>query len=238
MHTAAHCQPSPARCVRRRVGARGLSLVELLVGLGVGLLIVAAGLSVLSASLREQRSLMLESRLTQDLRTAADIVTHELRRSGYWASATAGVRAPGSAGAANPYTELGLGGAASDPITFRYSRDAVENNRVDGNEQFGFRLRGGVLEMQLGANNWQALSDSGVLTVTRFSATPSSQEISLRGYCAASCPADSATCPPRLQVRSVALAISARAVADPAVVRSVTSSVRLRNDVPHGACPA
>ena len=37
---------------------------------------------------------------------------------------------------------------------------------VDGNEQFGFRLRNGAIEPQLGEANWQALTDPATLIVT------------------------------------------------------------------------
>ena len=35
----------------------------------------------------------------------------------------------------------------------------TENGIVDSNERFGFRLRNGAIEMQLGDGNWQALTD-------------------------------------------------------------------------------
>ena len=62
--------------------ARGISMVELLVGLAVGLFIAAAGVTLMAGNLRENRALMLESRLMQDLRTASDIITRDLRRAG------------------------------------------------------------------------------------------------------------------------------------------------------------
>ena len=55
------------------------------------------------------------------------------------------------------------------PVLARCDREQQRRR----NEQFGFRLRNGALEMQLGAGNWQALTDSGTVTVTAFSATPS-----------------------------------------------------------------
>ncbi len=244
---AATGAPSAWRCqqclhpsrVHPRTAPRGLSLIELLVGVAIGLLIVAAGISAFGAGVREQQSLALESRLMQDLRSAADVATRALRRPGYWASAPAGIWVDAATPVlANPYAAVAVGAAASDAITFSYSHNAVENNAVDSNEQFGFQLRRGVLEMQLGGGNWQALSDSASWTVTNFSITPTLQQVDLQGSCAASCPAGSSTCPPRVAVRAVELAISGRAIADPAVVRSVSSSVRLRNDLVSGACPA
>lgn len=217
---------------------RGLSMVELLVGVAIALFIAAAGATLFAGNLRENRQLLLEARLMQDLRTAADVATRDLRRAGYWAGASDGIWAAGGSGvAANPYVALAPTRAASDAAGFRYSRDVTENNAVDSNEQFGFRLRNGAIEIQLGAGNWQALTDAGTLTITAFSVTPTVQDIALDAFCAKACPAGSATCPPHQQVRSLALAISGRLVADAGVTRSVRSQVRLRNDPVTGACP-
>ena len=138
--------------------------------------------------------------------------------------------------ATNPYAALAPSAAASDSVSFGYSRDATENGLVDSNEQFGFRLRNGALEIQLGAGNWQALTDTGTLLVTAFRVTPTVQQVELGDACAAACPVGSATCPPRLHVRSLAVEISGRSVTDAAVVRTVRSSVRLRADSMSGAC--
>jgi len=50
---------------------RGLSIVEMLIGLALGLFIVAAGLTLLASNLREHRAVpvLLEARLMQDLCT-------------------------------------------------------------------------------------------------------------------------------------------------------------------------
>ncbi len=218
---------------------RGLSLVELLVGVAIALFIAAAAATLLAGHLRESRAVLLEARLMQDLRTAADLVSRDLRRAGHWGAAVDGVWLAGASSvAANPYAALAPTTAASDAASFRYSRDATENGVVDSNEQFGFRLRNGAIEIQLGAANWQALTDTGTLTITQFSMTPTVQELSLEAFCAAPCAAGATTCPPRQQVRSLALAITGRLVADAAVTRSVRSAVRLRNDVVIGACAA
>ncbi len=216
---------------------RGLSMVELLVGVAIALFAAAAGATLLAGHLREHRALLLEARLMQDLRSTADLVTRDLRRAGHWGAASDGVWSVGASGvAANPYLALTPATAASDAVSFRYSRDATENNSVDANEQFGFRLRNGAIELQLGAGNWQALTDTASLTITQFSVTPTVQDISLEGFCATPCPAGSASCPPHQQVRSLAVVLGGRLVADPAVTRSVRSEVRLRNDTVVGAC--
>ncbi len=232
----------PARCARLahagRATHRGLTLVELLVGLALGLLVLAAGATLLTHHLREHRALLLEARLMQDLRTAAELVARDLRRAGHWGDAAAGVWSPVLAARANPYAALAPAAAASDAASFGYSRDAVENHLLDGNEQFGFRLRNKAIELQLGSGNWQALTDATLLAITAFSIAPTLEEIDLGALCSQPCPAESATCPPRQQVRSLAVQISGRSLADATVTRSLQARVRVRYDALVGACPA
>lgn len=208
---------------------KGLSLVELMVGLALGLLITAAGLSLLASQWREQRSSTAAMRLMQELRSAADIIARDLRRAGHWAAPAAGM--------ANPYAAFAPQAAASDAAQFSYSRDSTENHLLDGNEQFGLRLRNGVIELLLGTGGWQALTDAGTLVVTEFSLQPARQSASLLEHCATPCPPGTA-CEPRSEQRSVAIRITARATNDPGLVRRLTSHIQLRNDVVSGACPA
>ena len=229
-------QGNAARIVVR-IAERGLSLVELLVGVAIALFIAAAGSTLLAGNLRESRNLLLEARLMQDLRTATDVISRDLRRAGFWGAATQGVwSADRTNVAANPYVAVAPGSAASDAVSFRYSRDTTENNLVDTNVQFGFRLRNRIIEMQLGAGNWQSLTDAGTLDITEFSVTPTVQEIDLRGDCTQACPPGSTSCPPRQQVRSLALVVTGRSTTDAGVTRSLHSNVRLRNDAVSGAC--
>ena len=61
---------------------RGLGLVELMVGITVGL-IVAAGASMMAVNqINEHRRLMLETQIQQDLRSVADLLQQDLRRAG------------------------------------------------------------------------------------------------------------------------------------------------------------
>ncbi len=214
---------------------RGFTLVELLVGLALALLVVAGGGALLASQIREHRALVLEARLTQDLRTAADLVARDLRRAGYWGDAGAGVWSEAAPARANPYAAVAPDAAASDAASLAYSRDAVENDSVDGNEQFGFRLRNRAIEIQLGSGNWQALTDATLLAVTRFVITPQSETVDLGAHCPTPCPTE--TCP-RQRIASFAVEISAQALADAAVTRSVQALVRVRNDAATGACPA
>ena len=226
----------------RRLAARGVSLVELMVGSAVGLLVAAAATSVVTTSLRENRQLLVEARLMQDLRSAADLVARDLRRAGHWSAAASGVRGDDDAApVANPHG-VAADPAASDAVRLSFSPPGAgagggaPANLVDDAERFGFRLRAGVLEMQLGAGNWQALSDAGTLVVSSFRIEPQLDEISLAAYCDRPCAAASTTCPPRQQVRSFTVTLAARAPADAGITRTLHSKVRLRNDAVAGSC--
>ncbi len=212
-----------------RTRQTGLSLVELMVGLALGLFVAATGLATVAEQWREHRQASAAMRLVQELRSAGDLIARDLRRAGHWAAPLAA--------AANPYAALAPQTAASDAASFAYSRDAVENQTLDGNEQFGLRLRRGVIEMLLGAGNWQALTDAGTLLVTEFVVQPRIERVSLLEHCERPCP-PGARCEAAVEVRGLALRITARAADDPTLVRRLDSFVRLRNDVLRGACPA
>lgn len=222
----------------RRRRQHGLSLVELMLGLALGLFIVAVATALLVNRLREHRALLVESRLMQDLRSTAALVGRDLRRAGHWGDATAALWQAGSAVVANPYTELTPASGSTTAVSFRFSRDTVENHAVDSHEEFGFRLRQGAIEMLIGGGSWQALTDKGTMQVLSFDISPQVREISLAGLCAKPCPSGLGDCPPKQQLRSVGIAITGRSAIDHQVVRSASSEVRLRNDVVSGRCPA
>lgn len=217
---------------------RGLSLVELMVGVAVGLFVVAGATLVVSNQLGDNRRLMLETQIQQDLRAAADLIAKDIRRSGYWGSAQTGVwHAAAVAVASNPYTELQgvTSGVAASAVRFGYSR-GVENNVLDdATERSGFRLNNGAIQMYTGGA-WQALTDSTTLRVTNFEVTLNSRDVNLS--CFNPCPVGAVACPPTQTVRDITVLIDGTAVHDPSVRRSARTNVRLRNDVVTGACPA
>lgn len=213
---------------------RGVSLVELMVGIAVGLGAVAVATTLLGTAVAEGRRQFVEDRLMQELRAASELIGRNLRRSGHWGAALDAVGA--SAPASNPYQAQAPAPAASEAIAISYSRDAVENGRVDANEQLGFRLRRGVLEMQIGGGGWQALTDSKQMLVQAFDVAPRTSESVLP--CADACRAGSIDCPPRQRIQSIEVTLSARAAADARIVRSLTSHARIRNDAVTGRCDA
>ena len=224
---------------------RGLSIVELLVGVAIGLFVVAAAAMLVSTQLSDNRRMLLETQIQQDLRATADIITRELRRSGHWELARKGVAVNSTAPASNPYTAITTsdGGAAmadgqvDSTVLLVYSRstsESTENSTVDDGEKIGFRLSTGVIQTQLGSGNWQALTDANTMTVTAFTLRMDIERNDLA--CAKDC-AGLASCPPTQDVRVFTVDITGQATHDAAVQRSLRSKVRLRNDLVAGACP-
>lgn len=217
--------------LRRRQA--GLSIVELMVGVAIGLVIVAASALLMTSQLAENRRLLVETQLQQDLRGAADIITRELRRAGtgtedealntIWYPGTPEVRYNLKAAALSVSTGL---------VTFDYTANAAPG-------PYGFRLSSGIIETRLGASGWQDLTDGNVMTVSSFTPTLSvASATPIQLPCPSLCADDTSDCWPRFQVREVNIGITAQAKSDGAVKRSLTSRVRLRNDFVQFADPA
>lgn len=225
--------------MKSRHAALGLTLVELLVGLAMGLFVVAATATALAAHGRDSRRLLLAARVQQDLRATADLVVRELRRSGRWRDAESAVWAadlPASA-ASNPHGAIaGLApGSARSTATVSYDRDRDGRSDATG---LGFQLRRGAVEMRIGDGAWQQLTDPALLTVTRFDLVLRRRTLDLGRFCALPCPASTPACGPAQQVHEVDVHLEAHAIGDATLHRTVQAAVRPRADAIDGACPA
>lgn len=212
---------------------RGMSIVELMVGITIGLIIVAGASVLLSSQIVDNRRLVAEAQVQQDLRATADIITRELRRSG-----TLGVDSflvtriwsPGNVTdpAANVHSELlsPASGATDDVVAFNYYPTGPG---TDG--PFGFRLdeAAGVIETRLRAGGWQDLTDPATLNVTSFEVERLDDTV-MRIPCNKPCPDTTSNCWPTLTVRTLEVRITAQSRSIPDVVRSHRSRVRLRNE--------
>ena len=197
---------------QRAMRERGLSIIELMVGIAVGLIVVTGIAKLFADYVSGTKRQMLEIRVNQELRAAADLVARDIRRAGYWDNAVAGVWGTNSLTvAANPYMSSSAASASARTpmlldaagaptpaasaassvafagITFAYAKDT--NDVLNTNEYNGYRLQliGGinVIQAQDGEGNWQAVTDPGTIRITTFtvnSLAPGS--IDLSNYCA------------------------------------------------------
>ena len=217
---------------------QGLSLVELMVGITIGLFIVAASSLLIATQLQDNRRLLAETQLQQDLRSSVDIITRQLRRAGYTARAEAAVANPAlPSGSGEPqrndYLDLTVTAGTSGTVVFDYKRPP---DQATG--PFAYRLQSGVIQAQLsGTTGWQELTDKNVLIVEELEITPTTTpNPPLRLPCPQACPTPvppgetADYCYPTVAVRELTVRIKGKAAADPAVRREVSSRVRLRND--------
>jgi type IV pilus assembly protein PilW len=235
---------------RRPRAQRGLSLVELLVGITVGLFIVAAASMLMANQLSDNRRLLLETQLQQDLRATLDIVVRQLRRSGSEVRASAGqgllAFSTGAGGTPQSYTDVSPSTGTANSAAISFYLDQLNQG------PFVYQLNGGIVQVRYGAGGWQDLTDGNTMVVTDLQFTPTNVE-SAPLPCAKTCPgpAGPTACWPTVIQRSFVVSITARArngtsSGDPTTERTMQAAVRLRNDFvhfrdsanPNLACPA
>lgn len=218
-----------------RRGQRGLSIVELMIGVAIGLIVLSGALSLFSTNLNASRRLQAETRLNQDLRAAADMVARDLRRAGYWGNAIQGTLAQGvgSVTVANPYSAVA---AASANVGYAFSR-GIENDTLDTIETFGFRLQSGVVEMQTSAGAWQGVTDPTAVNVLDFTITPTTTALPLGHLCPKTCAPNAAGCPV-VQVRRYDIRLEGQSQRFADMRRTLPLTVRVRNERMEGQCPA
>lgn len=220
---------------------RGLSLVELMVGITVGLFVVAAATSLVANQLTDNRKLLVETQVQQDLRASMDIITRQLRRAGAlnMAFAQGGLASPsGAGGAKNDFATVTPSAGASTVVDFEFYRNEAEQG------PYGFKLEGTVIKTRVVDGGWQDLTDSNTLKITAFSVTPKNVS-SIALPCPKLCPDGTTNCWPTLEVRDFVVSITGEAKNDATVQRSISSEVRLRNDrvrfnnpgIPPPVCP-
>ena len=247
---------APSRVLR----TRGLSIVEFMVGIAVGLFVVGGTAKLFVDYLGSNRTLLLETRVNQDLRAAADLVVRDLRRASYWRNASTGISTdPAVLPASNPYRAIDY---ASGVLTYRYDKDGVDGVVASASEVFGVQRvvesGKGVLQLKQ-AGAWQTITDPGTLDIPStngLTITPTAARVvdlwdecpclfeltCTKNQFLATNPSTSASGiyyanRPRIAIRQYDLRLRAQSSTDPKIVREIRELVRVRNDQLDGTCP-
>lgn len=163
----------------RYASQRGFTLVELMVGVVVGLFVVLAASTIYLNSTSASRDSVYANRLNQDMRTIMDIMVADIRRAGYWASAATGNDA------ANPFT-VRTSGAETDvfvsttPSCILYTYD-LNGDSAPAGEVFGFRLNGTTLETAPATLTSTAASNCALNSGVNWVPMNNSSEIAVTG---------------------------------------------------------
>lgn len=227
-----------------------------MIGVAIGLFILAGATLTVTGQLSNNRRLLADTQLQQDLRVAADIITRDVRRAGYTAAAYLSVwPANAASGLVNAYAAMSPStGSGVHSVTYSSSsalNPGQENNVLNNNEVSGVRWNQGAktLEIQLGLNNWQALTDPNSMLITQFDVTINTIEQDVpcgadpHGITCTACPPSAplvygglcaqgpAGCALKVKTRDLRFVVVGQSAIDPTVTRSLSWSVRARNDV-------
>lgn len=155
---------------------RGVSLLELMIGITVGLLVLASSLVIYLSGSRGATDSLRVSRFNQNVREIVNIMSADIRRAGYTAVNTAGTNNIFTA-AANNVVISGSCILYAYDATFLGGAVGVADAGVDF---FGFRLNNNTVQMLSPAagvastaagacttdGNWVNLTDPNEITVT------------------------------------------------------------------------
>jgi len=234
---------------------RGLSILELLTGVAIGLIVVTGAVKLAIDAFGSNRRMLLETRVNQDLRAAADLIARDIRRAGHWQNSPNGVfTTNGSAVTVNPYTAITLNTNTENANFIEYQFAQDWNDTVEDPERAGFRLKNDtkVLEFRNGAGGWQGMTDPRVVQVTNLTIElAAARTVELYPYCSCltklTCTPDQFQNPnlsknyvdtrPRLTIRQYNVVLAGQSTADESVQREIREAVRVRNDVMLGNCP-
>lgn len=139
----------------------GLTLVEVLVGLVVGIIVIGGATVLYVSSVRGGNDALLSSKLNQEVGALMTVMGNDIRRAGFWGAAMGGrpdqnpfnlpgetaliVRDDMNANLVQPPTGQGSCIAYTYDATYD---PANASGVVEANDLFGFRLNGTVVQMR------------------------------------------------------------------------------------------
>ncbi|WP_431257719.1 PulJ/GspJ family protein [Roseateles chitinivorans] len=214
----------------------GFTLVEFMIGLTIGLLLLAGAFSMAGVQLGEHHRLMLELQVQQELRATAELILRDLRRAAFWDKAQDGVwQDDPDAPVPNPYADLTVEDAGHR-VSYSFARDGSAPSAGSVRETSGFRLNEGRID-QLIAGRYQPLTDPDLLRVNGFEVRLTAQAHPLGDDCAPGCASGTAGCLPVLSTRLVTVTVDAEATHDPRARHHLEMLGQLHNHVLSGGCP-
>lgn len=217
---------------RNRKSQAGVTILELMIGMVVGLIILSGALYVFTNTVISSRDILNSARMNQDLSAIMSIISGDLRRSGHWIQT--------ASSATSPYTDLGmdLNVVSSSCVLYNYDED--NSGTIDNDEYGGFRFSSdAVWSRASGASmtscavvseSWNRLSDESFMTIDTATSSFTDNSLCLIDNVA------SVACPSAIGgsevagVREILISISASVNSDTDWQKTVTESVKIRND--------
>ncbi len=189
--------------------ARGFTLIEFMVSMALGLALVACALLAWAHHLRETQHQVTQARLTHELRTTAQFMANNIRRSGYNHQADQNI--------AMPTPTLSVNGPE---LRLQFSHAHPSSN------QLAYRLHQGAIQVKWGAGSWQAMTHEKNIRITQFNATPQTHVFNI----------STNNCSTTQEVALVHLNLQAHATQDPSVTQTLQTTLRVHNDALATSC--
>lgn len=195
---------------------KGFNLVELMISLALGLVVMGGALSLVVSILATNTSMLKMTRLNQELRAVMMMITRDLRRAGGWGKAVEDMLN----GALNPFSEIVVN-ADKDCILFSYDSNGDgslnKGKSYDHDEHYGFRLKDKAIEIRHRGTDcdgkyWENITDENSIEITALEIEP--------GIFSAG----------RVTVRQYHITLTGHLKNDAAVVRTLQSTVKVRNN--------
>lgn len=214
-----------------------------MVGITVGLIVLAGVASFFASYLSSNRQMIQMARLDQEMRSAMDILVRDLKRAGYKRDVHLDIlnltQDATSRAATMPILEQGELLINASTIEFWYDQDSdnVLSTAAGSSEKHGYRVSGNALQRWSAADSaWQEVTDSSITQITGLAITRTYRCIDIDG---ASGPASCGGTPisPASSddgayfVTEVALTLSGRLTRDNAITRTLNERVRIRSDI-------
>lgn len=144
---------------------KGLTLIEMMIALVIGLLVVGTVITIFITNVRSFRDNVAMSKLNQELRGVMTFISDEVKRTGY---------------SSDPDESAFMDDLAVSAGCIRYSYDEDADGVRDTNERFGFQLNANAIEWAnnntaadcSAATTWEDITDTAIANITAFTLTP------------------------------------------------------------------
>jgi type IV pilus assembly protein PilW len=209
----------------------GFTLTELIIALVLNVILFTAITAICASNLSQYIKQSSTDLLTSQLQTALDLMANDIRRAGYWSSATNNI---GTDTNTNPFmstssgTDLSINGS-NNCILFTYDHNntgslpSVSSSSDD--DRYGYMLKNGVLQTRpwgatfsCSATNWENVTDPSIITITSLTFTLTTQTVNIGSGSTG------------ISMRSIDISITGELTNNTSVIRTLTQHVRIRND--------
>ena len=164
---------------------RGYTLLELMIGLGIGAFLLSSSVYMYSIFVKSSYDLLAATRLDHELRTSMTLMLQDIRRAGYSAATIGDIK---SGANNNPFMAAGvdLSVPVSTCVLFSYDRNSdgvlPALNSGASDERYGYRLSAATLQTRdesdisfsCNAGTWHDLTNNSLVEITNlaFTLTP------------------------------------------------------------------